>query len=132
MNKRRLRSLAKFMEKVPPVKFDMSDFLLVREDDCLPETGIDLSKVGECRTACCLAGWEAVRRGAALDYYGRDVKTGEHAEGIAKKSLDLSEDEANRLFYDFEWPRNKAGNPKFKSTPRGAAKRIIHLVEKGE
>lgn len=104
MNKRRLRSLAKFMEKVPPVKFDMTDFLLVREDDdpdCLPETGIDLSKVGECGTACCLAGWEAVRRGAALNYHGRDVKTGEHAEEIAKKSLELSDDEVSSLFYDF-------------------------------
>lgn len=135
--KRKLTKLADFIRSIPRKNFDMGRWGRSAKNETICETNST-----ECGTACCIAGWAIVKSGKCLSPSERVVdKKGNviHArpDQYAAKLLDLDFEEARALFFDFHWPHqtNKRTGylePVFKSTPKGAAKRIMHMVEHGE
>jgi hypothetical protein len=139
MNVRKLKNFAKFISSIPKSKFKMNTF---SEHPKAYEDVPDIEKVVNknsiehtCKTSCCLAGWAVVRSGYGLVDDDDVVKVSrgkvDHlrvsAEQFATDTFELTEEEASKLFYPYSETWGK-----FALTPKGAAKRILHLIETGE
>jgi hypothetical protein len=159
---RRLEELAAYMETVKPSTFDMDMFsfagdgLLRRfakahEIDESALDNFDFPVCADtlkepCGTTCCIAGHQVIRKGFCLvdtsvfRSVKFDKKTNEFkgsglkgdVEQVASQQLGITLGQARLLFYDDVWPTNEAGRPLFPSTPKGAAKRIRHLIITGQ
>lgn len=167
--KKEINALKKFVLQQKPSTFDMGDWAGETEYDGISENGVNcvltendgtkvvtLKTVGKCNTTHCLAGWEVLRRGYALNDRGEVfapitlfgkltyTPTGYEAPEFAKKTLGLTEKQAAKLFYPESWPTE--GNQdepynwynhdsyfnKFPNTPQGAADRLDHFVKTGK
>jgi len=152
---RKLEAFAKFIEKLPRKVINMESWANIKIknrtdlDPVVCKADVLEPKGNACGTACCLAGWEVLRRGYCLDDSGNVYKKNRSirssAANFARESLGLSSGEASKLFfrdrwpgysrgyYDFETGRWEHSSPsKFKGTPKGAAARIRHLIKTGE
>lgn len=128
--KRKLKNLAKFIASVPKKHFDMYVWAHSKKMDKKGEDIVCEENANLCGTACCLAGWQVIRKGYCINE-DAIVKTKKGKEvgytpDVARKQLGLSESEASKLFEPIQWPGD------FPRTPKGAAKRIRHFVETGE
>lgn len=131
MNKRRMEALAKFIEKLPPEHFNMSEWIQnLEEEDKMCKKDI----LNSCGTACCIAGWQALKAGYCLAYGGDiyDKKTGEpagHSNNFTRDYLELTPDQAYNLFRRFTWPYAFKVRP---DSPQLAAERIRYMIRTGE
>jgi len=147
---KRLKTLANFIRKLPAETFDMDVWGIKRHEYNFKICETDLKKAVSaakkdhlcgtedhlCGTACCIGGWAIIREKLCLDDNGevynskRSKKSLGQASDVAQKILDLTDGQANALFYPSRWPgrfRNYPENP----TPVQAADRIEFLIEKG-
>jgi hypothetical protein len=137
MNVREMEELALFLETVPRRRFNMRFWAatVTRFVGYNENVKVCLRDTEACGTACCIAGYQIVRKN------GRCVKSGEvfdkkgfevgFVEDLAGRELGLDYIQKRRLFFFGYWPLNKNGKP-FHETPKGAAKRIRHMIETGE
>jgi len=128
MNKRRLMTLAKYLEKVPPKRFDMNRW--VDGEFC----GLDEEPAhDECGTTACAVGWAATIpsfKKAGLKINNRlDPQSGRRKNWAAVQAFfgDISEEQAMWLFSP-EDPRYWClSRPK--ETPKKVARRIVAFVK---
>lgn len=130
MNKRRMLSLARFIEKLKPARFDMDNWVYSQSTRFVGK-----EEAAQCGTTCCVAGWEAVRAGCKLNQFGF-VKVGKaaysdlHARQVAQERLGLTAEQGEELFLAMRgWD---IGPKHIKPTPQGAALFIRHMVEREE
>lgn len=129
MNKRRLLTLARFLEtKVPADKFNMGHWMMVQNGETL-----SCQKAGDCGTAACAIGWAAtipafaeaglkIRPAWRFSSYGVVAFAGEIEFEAVAAFFDISEPEAEHLFY--------APNYRVKTIkPQHVAARIRETVE---
>lgn len=128
MNVRLLRRIAKVIQEKPR-EFDINYW---HRDKKAPNKANPLKKgnaVGAlcelpkerqvaCGTVHCIAGW------AQILSPDRDCK--QDAEYDAKRLLGLELDEADRLFFAYNWPRGFGGD---RATAAQAAARIEHFIK---
>ncbi len=137
MNVRKLKNFAKFGASIPRKNFNMDLY-------CSAADVTDEKSVHTCDTQACLAGWEVLRQGYALKHGGLQVvkisgkgknkkikSLRTSAQNFAAKSLGLTYEEAQRLFIPWSTQAGTSWD-KFRLTPKGAAKRILHMAETGE
>ena len=137
MNVREMEELAQFLETVPRKRFNMKFWAATfkRFAGYDENVKICLRDTEACGTACCVAGYQIVRKdnrcvksGAAFDKKGSKIGL---VEDLAARELGLDYRQKRDLFFAENWPLNKNGKP-FHETPKGAAKRIRHMIETGE
>ncbi len=131
MNKRRMESLAKFIEKLPPEHFNMSEWIITGEEEAkLCKKDI----LDSCGTTCCIAGWQGIKAGYCLDFMGflTDKKgvpaEPSHASSWTREYLQLNHGQAYTLFRKHTWPPELRDK---KDSPELAAKRIRLMIQTG-
>lgn len=137
MNKKKLESLAKKIEKLPRKSFNMALWAAKMDDkgDVLVASTLSSKEIKHpCGTACCIAGYQVLRTpGRVVDcsrvlYNGRPVG---FVDSLAQDELDLANYEARSLFFSSNWPVTKSGKQRFRETPKGAAARIRYMIKTG-
>ena len=136
MNVRKLKNFAKFVAGIPRKNFNMELY-------CNQEEATDLKGMHTCGTEGCLAGWAVAKEGYSLQQGGSNVlkvsgrgknkkvkNLRTNAHNFARKVFDLTPEQADNLF--LPWSDKTEWWSKFRHTPKGAAKRIMKLVETGE
>lgn len=137
-----IRLLRKIQARIlaEPKRFDMDSWIVPKDEQTRPS----------CGTACCIGGWAAVENGWKSKQYkdedgdwanlfispnGTTSRYDSVIASAAQKLLDITDEQASRLFYTCSWPEPYKsgadnGTPEYRAA-NGVA-RIKHFIETGE
>jgi hypothetical protein len=122
MNKQKMLCLAEMLEQTPVKHFDGWEWGETKNGK-----KANLANYQECGTTACIAGWTCLYAGHQLDeegVYDKDGKRVGFTADVAAKELELSDREADTLFY----PDSGNWEP---SDPKSAAEAVRRFVESG-